>query len=69
MKKDNKSSAAIVMGDVDGILQIQDENTETQDTCYSTDQKTMDVRDVKQKHMPMGRTLYLSMIILLFTDC
>ncbi|XP_039519039.1 adhesion G-protein coupled receptor G2-like [Pimephales promelas] len=45
MKKDNKSSAAIVMGDVDGILQIQDENTETEDACFSTDQKTMDIVD------------------------
>lgn len=68
MKKNNISSAAIVMGDVNGILQMQAVNTETEDGCYSADQETINVRDEKHKHAHLGRTLYLSMIILLFTD-
>ncbi|XP_077052944.1 adhesion G-protein coupled receptor G2-like [Siphateles boraxobius] len=45
MKKTNKSSAAIVMGDVNGILQMQAEDTETEDACYATDQNTINILD------------------------
>lgn len=47
MKTDNKSSAGVVMGDVIGILQMQAENTETEDLCYSIDQNMINVRPEK----------------------
>ncbi|XP_056107550.1 adhesion G-protein coupled receptor G2-like [Rhinichthys klamathensis goyatoka] len=45
MEKNNISSARIVMGDVIGLLHIQDENTETRDACYSSDPNRINVAD------------------------
>ncbi|XP_048048070.1 adhesion G-protein coupled receptor G1-like [Megalobrama amblycephala] len=45
MKKDNKSSAGVVMGDVIGILQMQAGNTETENLCYSIDQNMINILD------------------------
>ncbi|XP_050989327.1 adhesion G-protein coupled receptor G2-like [Labeo rohita] len=44
MEKD-KLSAVIDMGDVIGVLQIQANNTETEDFCYSSDQNVMNILD------------------------
>lgn len=35
------------MGDAIGVIQIQDENSETTDACFSSDQKVMNVRPEK----------------------
>ncbi|XP_050959307.1 uncharacterized protein LOC127160697 [Labeo rohita] len=43
----DKLSAVIDMGDVIGVLQIQANNTETEDFCYSSDQNVMNVRPEK----------------------
>jgi len=48
MEKNNRSKEQIVMGDVIGLLHIQDENTETRDTCYSSDPNRINVRLEKQ---------------------
>ncbi|XP_067310553.1 uncharacterized protein [Pseudorasbora parva] len=45
MKKNNTNSSAIVMGDIIGILQIQAENTETEDACYSIKQNMIYILD------------------------
>ncbi|RXN35035.1 adhesion G- coupled receptor G2-like protein [Labeo rohita] len=45
MEKSNKLSAVIDMGDVIGVLQIQADNTETEDFCYSSDQNVMNILD------------------------
>ncbi|XP_039519040.1 adhesion G-protein coupled receptor G6-like [Pimephales promelas] len=45
MEKNNRSKEQIVMGDVIGLLHIQDENTETRDTCYSSDPNRINVTD------------------------
>ncbi len=49
MEKSNKTNAAIVMGDVIGILQTQPKNTETKDIniCYSSNQNLINVRPKK----------------------
>lgn len=47
MKKNNKTSVAIFMGDAIGVIQIQDENSETTEACFSSDQKVMNVRPEK----------------------
>ncbi|KAK7141843.1 hypothetical protein R3I94_011509 [Phoxinus phoxinus] len=45
MENNNISNARIVMGDVIGLLHIQEENTETRDTCYSSDPNRINVAD------------------------
>ncbi|KAI2654051.1 Adhesion G-protein coupled receptor G4 [Labeo rohita] len=45
MEKSNASKAVIVMGDVIGLLQIQDKNTETKDICYLSDGDIIKVAD------------------------
>ncbi|XP_067310556.1 adhesion G-protein coupled receptor G5-like [Pseudorasbora parva] len=45
MKKNNTNSSAIVMEDIIGILQIQAENTETEDACYSIEQNMINILD------------------------
>ncbi|XP_077052948.1 adhesion G-protein coupled receptor G1-like [Siphateles boraxobius] len=45
MEHNNISSARIVMGDVIGLLHIQDENTENRETCYSSDANRINVTD------------------------
>lgn len=49
MEKSNKSNAAIVMGDIIGVLQRQAKNTESKDIqiCYSSNQNMMNVRPEK----------------------
>ncbi len=47
MEKSNKTNAAIVMGDVIGILQIQPNNTEDINICYSSNQNLINVRPKK----------------------
>ncbi len=49
MEKSNKTNAAIVMGDVIGILQIQPKKNETKDIniCYSSNQNLINVRPEK----------------------
>ncbi|KAK7141844.1 hypothetical protein R3I94_011510 [Phoxinus phoxinus] len=45
MENNNISNAQIVMEDVIGLIHIQDENTETRDTCYSSDPNRINVTD------------------------
>ncbi|CAM4642188.1 unnamed protein product [Leuciscus chuanchicus] len=45
MENNNISNTHIVMGDVIGLLHIQDENTEARDTCYSSDPNRINVTD------------------------
>ncbi|XP_016117648.1 adhesion G-protein coupled receptor G2-like [Sinocyclocheilus grahami] len=45
MEKSNTSNAAIVMGDVIGLLHVQDKNTETKDICYSSEKDMINVFD------------------------
>ncbi|CAM4642206.1 unnamed protein product [Leuciscus chuanchicus] len=45
MERNNISNAHIVMGDVIGLIHIQDKNTETRDTCYSSDLNRINVTD------------------------
>ncbi|XP_048048076.1 uncharacterized protein LOC125269243 [Megalobrama amblycephala] len=47
MEKSNKSNAAIVMGDIIGVLQRQAKNTESKDIkiCYSSNQNMINVVD------------------------
>ncbi|XDV43809.1 hypothetical protein PO909_012213 [Leuciscus waleckii] len=45
MEKNNISKEVIVMGDVIGLLHIQAKNTETRDTCYSSDPSNIKVTD------------------------
>ncbi|XP_067310551.1 adhesion G-protein coupled receptor G2-like [Pseudorasbora parva] len=45
MEHNNISNAQIDMGDVIGLLHIQDENTESRDTCYSSDLNRINVTD------------------------
>ncbi|XP_048048067.1 adhesion G-protein coupled receptor G2-like isoform X2 [Megalobrama amblycephala] len=45
MEENNTSNAQIIMGDVIGLLHIQDENTETRDMCYSSDPNRIDFVD------------------------
>ncbi|XP_016329563.1 adhesion G-protein coupled receptor G2-like [Sinocyclocheilus anshuiensis] len=55
MKKDNKHSASVVMGDVIGVIQRQAENAEIEDFCYSSEQNVMNVRpenDLEKGHFP-----------------
>lgn len=44
MEKSKKHSATISMGDVTGVIQIQADNSETEDLCYSSDQNAVNVR-------------------------
>ncbi|ROI68625.1 Adhesion G-protein coupled receptor G4 [Anabarilius grahami] len=44
-KKNSKSSAAIVMEDFSGVLQMQAKNTETEDLCYLSDQNMINILD------------------------
>ncbi|XP_016144900.1 adhesion G-protein coupled receptor G2-like [Sinocyclocheilus grahami] len=54
MEKSNKSNAAIVMGDVIGVLQRQPKNTETKDIniCYSSSQNMINVVESNQAGYP-----------------
>ncbi|XP_058604254.1 adhesion G-protein coupled receptor G2-like isoform X3 [Onychostoma macrolepis] len=45
MEKNNKSTAAIVMGDVIGLLHVQATNTEAKDICYSSDEDVINIVD------------------------
>ncbi|XP_067310872.1 adhesion G-protein coupled receptor G2-like [Pseudorasbora parva] len=45
MENSNISNTQIVMKDVIGLLHIQDENTESRDTCYSSDPNRINVTD------------------------
>lgn len=47
MEQSKKHSAKISMGDVSGVIQIQADNTETEDFCYSSDQNAVNVRPEK----------------------
>ncbi|XP_016104509.1 adhesion G-protein coupled receptor G2-like [Sinocyclocheilus grahami] len=45
MKKDNKHTASVVMGDVIGVIQRQAENAEFEDLCYSSEENVMNILD------------------------
>ncbi len=47
MVQSEHHSAAISMGDVTGVIQIQADNAETKDFCYSSDQNALNVRPEK----------------------
>ncbi|XP_067223042.1 adhesion G-protein coupled receptor G2-like [Chanodichthys erythropterus] len=51
MEKNNISSARIVIGDVIGLLHIQPKNTETKESCYSSDQDMIKVVDCQSDLM------------------
>ncbi|XP_048048073.1 adhesion G-protein coupled receptor G2-like [Megalobrama amblycephala] len=51
MEKNNISSARIVIGDVIGLLHIQPKNTETKESCYSSDQDKIKVVDCQSDLM------------------
>lgn len=59
MKKDNVSSARVVMGDVIGLLYMQADNTETEDLCCSIDQNISNVRPEKNSNMPIWVGLFI----------
>ncbi|XP_048048072.1 adhesion G-protein coupled receptor G2-like isoform X2 [Megalobrama amblycephala] len=45
MEKDNTRNAGLAIGNAIGVLQIQDKNTETKDTCYASDPNIVNVVD------------------------
>lgn len=47
MKNNNTRDAGLVIGKAIGILQIQDNTTETKDICYASDTKIISVRPEK----------------------
>ncbi|XP_068073930.2 adhesion G-protein coupled receptor G2-like [Danio rerio] len=51
IKNSNKSNAGIVMGEVIGVIQLQDKNTKRKDIdiCYSSQQNLMNVVETNQK--------------------
>lgn len=51
MENNNISNAVIVMRNATGLLQIHDENTTTEDMCYSSNQNTINVRPEKDYSM------------------